>query len=93
MTAWLADGNPQTTTAFLTADRADGRPYVDVRQEAEFAAGHVPGAVHIELSGAGPGRVGQRFGDGGVGLDQGVVRRAHESASRYETTHEAVTPK
>ncbi|MFI1959043.1 rhodanese-like domain-containing protein [Streptomyces althioticus] len=22
---------------------------VDVRQEAEFAAGHVPGAVHIEL--------------------------------------------
>ncbi|MFJ7201069.1 MULTISPECIES: rhodanese-like domain-containing protein [unclassified Streptomyces] len=49
MTAWLADGNDQTTTAFLTADRAAGRPYVDVRQEAEFAAGHVPGAVHIEL--------------------------------------------
>ncbi|CAL9677526.1 Hydroxyacylglutathione hydrolase [Streptomyces sp. enrichment culture] len=49
MTAWLADGNAQTTTAFLTADRAGSRPYVDVRQEAEFAAGHVPGAVHIEL--------------------------------------------
>ncbi|MFC7900477.1 rhodanese-like domain-containing protein [Streptomyces griseoincarnatus] len=49
MEAWLADGNAQATTAFLTADRAVGRPYVDVRQEAEFAAGHVPGAVHIEL--------------------------------------------
>ncbi|MFC7884769.1 rhodanese-like domain-containing protein [Streptomyces sp. NPDC057376] len=47
--AWLADGNAQATTAFLTADHATGRPYVDVRQEAEFAAGHVPGAVHIEL--------------------------------------------
>ncbi|MCB5178394.1 MBL fold metallo-hydrolase [Streptomyces antimicrobicus] len=47
--AWLADGNPQTTTAFVTADRTGGRPYLDVRQEAEFAAGHVPGAVHIEL--------------------------------------------
>jgi glyoxylase-like metal-dependent hydrolase (beta-lactamase superfamily II)/rhodanese-related sulfurtransferase len=49
MDAWRADGNAETTTAFLTADRAGGRPYVDVRQEAEFAAGHVPGAVHIEL--------------------------------------------
>ncbi|MBL3671156.1 MBL fold metallo-hydrolase [Streptomyces sp. M2CJ-2] len=51
MTAWLADGNTQTTTAFVTADRAAGRPYLDVRQEAEFASGHVPGAVHIELGG------------------------------------------
>ncbi|MEV6205190.1 MBL fold metallo-hydrolase [Streptomyces sp. NPDC051771] len=49
MNAWLADGNPQVTTAFVTADRAAGRPYLDVRQEAEFAAGHVPGSVHIEL--------------------------------------------
>ncbi|MEU9575332.1 MBL fold metallo-hydrolase [Streptomyces massasporeus] len=49
MDAWLADGNPQATTAFLAADRAAGRPYVDVRQEAEFAAGHVPGALLIEL--------------------------------------------
>lgn len=49
MDAWLADGNTQTTTAFLTADRTSGRPYVDVRQESEFTAGHVPGAAHIEL--------------------------------------------
>ncbi|RMB83841.1 rhodanese-like domain-containing protein [Streptomyces shenzhenensis] len=51
MDAWLANGNPQTTTAFVTADRAAGRPYVDVRQEAEFTAGHVPGAAHVELGG------------------------------------------
>jgi rhodanese-related sulfurtransferase/glyoxylase-like metal-dependent hydrolase (beta-lactamase superfamily II) len=49
MAAWLADGKPQTTTAFLTADGAGGRPYVDVRQASEFTAGHVPGALHIEL--------------------------------------------
>ncbi|CAL9656240.1 Hydroxyacylglutathione hydrolase [Streptomyces sp. enrichment culture] len=49
MDAWLADGKPQATTAFLAADRAAGRPYVDVRQEAEFTTGHVPGALHIEL--------------------------------------------
>lgn len=51
MPAWLADGNQQATTAFVTADRAGDRPYLDVRQDAEFAAGHVPGAVHIELGG------------------------------------------
>ncbi|MFI8893481.1 MBL fold metallo-hydrolase [Streptomyces paradoxus] len=51
MPTWLADGNPQTTTAFVTADRAAGRPYIDVRQESEFTAGHVPGAAHIELGG------------------------------------------
>lgn len=49
MTAWLADGNPRATTAFVTADHAGDRPYLDVRQDAEFAAGHVPGARHIEL--------------------------------------------
>ncbi|MFH8620552.1 rhodanese-like domain-containing protein [Streptomyces vietnamensis] len=49
MPGWLADGNPQTATPFVTADRAGDRPYLDVRQEAEFTAGHVPGATHIEL--------------------------------------------
>ncbi|MFJ3307507.1 rhodanese-like domain-containing protein [Streptomyces sp. NPDC086549] len=49
MPAWLADGRPQTTTAFVTADRTPRGPYVDVRQAAEYTAGHVPGAVHLEL--------------------------------------------
>ncbi|MFB6613200.1 rhodanese-like domain-containing protein [Streptomyces sp. NPDC056367] len=49
--AWTAAGHRLTTTVFVTADRADGRPYVDVRQESEFTAGHVPGAFNIELGG------------------------------------------
>jgi glyoxylase-like metal-dependent hydrolase (beta-lactamase superfamily II)/rhodanese-related sulfurtransferase len=49
MPAWTAAGLPQATTAFVTADKATGRPYLDVRQESEFVAGHVPGALHIEL--------------------------------------------
>ncbi|KFG77029.1 MBL fold metallo-hydrolase [Streptomyces mutabilis] len=49
MAAWLAAGNLQLATDFLTADRTGDRPYVDVRQAAEYTAGHVPGAVHIEL--------------------------------------------
>ncbi|MFF6772351.1 rhodanese-like domain-containing protein [Streptomyces sp. NPDC012637] len=51
MPAWLADGNGQTTTAFVTADRTGSRPYLDVRQASEFTAGHVPGALHVELGG------------------------------------------
>ncbi|MEU8620669.1 MBL fold metallo-hydrolase [Streptomyces sp. NPDC048623] len=49
MAAWLADGNVQTRTPFVTADRAGDRPYLDVRQTAEFTAGHVPAAGHLEL--------------------------------------------
>ncbi len=49
MPAWLANGGAQATTAFLSADRVQDRPYLDVRQYSEFAAEHVPGAVHIEL--------------------------------------------
>jgi hydroxyacylglutathione hydrolase len=55
MAAWLAGGGPTETTGLVSADRLDGRPVLDVRQEAEYAAGHVPGAVHIELGGL-PGR-------------------------------------
>ncbi len=49
MAAWRAAGLPESATAFVTADRAPRTAYVDVRQEAEFAAGHVPGALHLEL--------------------------------------------
>jgi glyoxylase-like metal-dependent hydrolase (beta-lactamase superfamily II)/rhodanese-related sulfurtransferase len=34
---------------FRTADRAIGRVVVDVRQEHEWAQGHLPGAVHLAL--------------------------------------------
>jgi hydroxyacylglutathione hydrolase len=47
--AWRADGRPVRTTPLLPVGAADGRVPLDVRQAAEFAAGHLPGAVHVEL--------------------------------------------
>jgi hydroxyacylglutathione hydrolase len=55
MAAWHADGGPAETTGLVTADRIGRRPVLDVRQAAEYAAGHLPGAVHVEL-GALPAR-------------------------------------
>ncbi|MFI5490658.1 MBL fold metallo-hydrolase [Micromonospora echinaurantiaca] len=49
MAAWREAGHPETTIAFATADHAPAGPYVDVRQEAEYLAGHVSGAIHLEL--------------------------------------------
>jgi hydroxyacylglutathione hydrolase len=55
MAAWRADGGPAETTGLVTAGRIGRRPVLDVRQAAEYAAGHLPGAVHVEL-GALPAR-------------------------------------
>ncbi|MEV6053668.1 MBL fold metallo-hydrolase [Streptomyces sp. NPDC052107] len=49
MTAWQMAGLPTSATAFVTPDQAPAAPYLDVRQTAEYTAGHVPGAVHLEL--------------------------------------------
>lgn len=49
MTAWTADGWPQQTIELLTADRIADRPVLDIRQTAEHSAGHIAGAVHVEL--------------------------------------------
>ena len=49
MAAWLATGRPQRTTAFVTAERTPPGRYLDVRQASEFAGGHVPGALNVEL--------------------------------------------
>ncbi|MGQ4383528.1 MBL fold metallo-hydrolase [Streptomyces sp. SAS_270] len=50
MTAWAADGGEQQRVELIGADDiAEGRPVLDIRQDAERAAGHLPGAVGIEL--------------------------------------------
>lgn len=49
MTARQADGRPAEQTALVTAGEMDGRAVLDVRQDAEYVTGHVPGEVHIEL--------------------------------------------
>jgi hydroxyacylglutathione hydrolase len=55
MTAWRAAGGLVETTELVSADRIDGRAVLDVRQDAEYVTGHVPGAVHVELGDL-PGR-------------------------------------
>lgn len=55
VTAWHAAGHPLRSLGLVDAAHIEERPVVDVRQDAEYAAGHLPAAVHIEL-GALPGR-------------------------------------
>jgi rhodanese-related sulfurtransferase len=50
--AWQAAGGEVATVGLLApaaGDRLAGRTLLDVRQASEFAAGHVPGATHVEL--------------------------------------------
>jgi rhodanese-related sulfurtransferase len=46
--AWRASGRPLATIPVVPAEAVDG-PVLDVRQTAEYATGHVPGAQHVEL--------------------------------------------
>ena len=48
MAAWIADGRPTTTARLLDAAEVSGR-VLDVRQDDEYDAGHLPAAAHIEL--------------------------------------------
>lgn len=47
-TAWAAAGLPLARTPLIDPADIDG-PVLDVRQDAEHAAGHVPGGDHVEL--------------------------------------------
>lgn len=49
MTAWRAAAQPEAGIAFALPDRAPAAPYLDVRQESEYTAGHVRGAINLEL--------------------------------------------
>ncbi|MCP9952702.1 MBL fold metallo-hydrolase [Actinomadura madurae] len=52
ITAWHAAGHPLTTLRLVKADQLahDGpAPVMDVRQDAEYTAGHLPAAQHVEL--------------------------------------------
>jgi hydroxyacylglutathione hydrolase len=49
MAAWQAAGLPVARILLVGLDGVEGRLVLDVRQDAEFAAGHIPGAVHVEL--------------------------------------------
>ncbi|TQC46662.1 MBL fold metallo-hydrolase [Rhodococcus sp. WS4] len=47
--AWTAADQNVTTTELAGPDRITGRRILDIRQRPEYLAGHLPGAVHIEL--------------------------------------------
>jgi rhodanese-related sulfurtransferase/molybdopterin-guanine dinucleotide biosynthesis protein A len=49
---------PEIDVAGLAERRAEGVPLIDVREDAEFAVAHVPGAQHIPL-----GQVADRIGE------------------------------
>jgi glyoxylase-like metal-dependent hydrolase (beta-lactamase superfamily II)/rhodanese-related sulfurtransferase len=48
MPAWQAAGGPVTTTRLVHPDQVDGA-VLDIRQDSEYATGHLPHAAHIEL--------------------------------------------
>lgn len=50
--AWRAAGLPVETTATVRAGDLHGT-VLDVRQDSEYAEGHVPGALHVELGSLG----------------------------------------
>ena len=56
--AWVAAGYATTSTALVDATDLTDTNVLDIRQLAEFSAGHVPGAAHIEL-----GDIPARLGD------------------------------
>jgi glyoxylase-like metal-dependent hydrolase (beta-lactamase superfamily II)/rhodanese-related sulfurtransferase len=47
--AWAVAGLPTGTIPLVEPGRLEPGLILDVRQAAEFAAGHLPGAVHVEL--------------------------------------------
>ena len=81
--ACIAAGLPTTATPLVAAQDMDGRDDVlDVRQDSEFATGHLPGARHIELGDL-PDRIGE-LPAGPVVVMCGHGERAMTAASLLE---------
>ena len=49
MAAWTAAGHDTASTRLADAGELDGRRVLDIRQRSEYLAGHLPGAMHVEL--------------------------------------------
>jgi glyoxylase-like metal-dependent hydrolase (beta-lactamase superfamily II)/rhodanese-related sulfurtransferase len=74
--AWRAAGRPLETTPVLPAEQANGA-IIDVRQQAEYAAGHIPGAGNVELGSIADAHL----ADGAVSVMCGHGERAMTAAS------------
>ena len=49
--AWVAAGEPTSSIRLVEARDLGEAQVLDIRQDSEFDAGHVPGAHHVELGG------------------------------------------
>lgn len=47
--AWVTAGHDVVGIPLVSSGHIDGRQVLDIRQRAEYLAGHLPGALHIEL--------------------------------------------
>jgi glyoxylase-like metal-dependent hydrolase (beta-lactamase superfamily II)/rhodanese-related sulfurtransferase len=77
--AWAAKGHPLGVIPLVDPPSLDPGRILDVRQTAEYTAGHVPGAVHVEL-GSLTGRL-DAVPDGPITLMCGHGERAMTGAS------------
>jgi hydroxyacylglutathione hydrolase len=82
MNAWAAAGRPVASTELVGPDQLAGRRILDIRQDAEFAAGHVPGAEHVELGSL--AAVADRLENGPTVVMCGHGERAAGAASLLE---------
>lgn len=81
--AWRAAGYAVTSTELIDAARLD-RPVLDVRQDNEVAAGHLPGAIHVELGDVADH--GRELPAGELAVMCGHGERAATAASLLEKT-------
>lgn len=49
LSSWADAGEPTSSVPLVTADELGGARVLDIRQDNEFASGHLPGADHVEL--------------------------------------------
>lgn len=80
--SWTAAGAPTASIALVDPEDLSGRTVLDVRQDTEYAAGHLPGARHVELGGL-AGRL-EELPPGPVAVMCGHGERAMSAASLLE---------
>jgi glyoxylase-like metal-dependent hydrolase (beta-lactamase superfamily II)/rhodanese-related sulfurtransferase len=81
--AWTGADLVTTSTALVTpSTMSDAQRVLDIRQDSEFAAGHVPGAEHSELGSLADGAA--SLADGPVTVMCGHGERAMSAASVLE---------
>jgi hydroxyacylglutathione hydrolase len=49
VSAWKEAGRPTRSVPLVAPDELAGKRVLDVRQDNEYASGHLPGAAHVEL--------------------------------------------